>query len=79
MRLMLWMKRQENRIKHYCVYHSTIVSLIQLKWRGRWSKEHVKANNTTYKINDVRQLLNEGVQKNTPEMWSNFITLWRMK
>jgi len=34
----------------------------------------VKENNTTFKINDVGQLLNHGVQKVTPKMWSNFIS-----
>jgi len=41
-----------------------------------WSvvKGHVKTNNTTFKLNDVRQLLIDGTQRVTPEMWSNFIS-----
>lgn len=31
-------------------------------------------NNTTYKLQDVRKLLEEGVERVTPEMWKNFIT-----
>lgn len=42
-----------------------------------WSvvKKHVEINNTTSNLNDVRKLLNDGIQQVTPEMWYNFITL----
>ncbi|KAL4092241.1 hypothetical protein QTP88_026775 [Uroleucon formosanum] len=36
-------------------------------------KKYVKQNNTTLKLNDVRQLLIDGVKLVTPEMWDNFI------
>lgn len=36
-------------------------------------KKYVKQNNTTFRLNDVRQLLIEGFQLVTPEMWANFI------
>ncbi|KAL4096463.1 hypothetical protein QTP88_021412 [Uroleucon formosanum] len=41
-----------------------------------WSvvKNHVKQNNTTFKLNDVKILLNEGVQKVTSEIWANFVS-----
>lgn len=41
-----------------------------------WSvvKNHVKNNNTTFKINDVRQLLIDGIKKVTPDMWANFVS-----
>ncbi|XP_050064912.1 uncharacterized protein LOC126553843 [Aphis gossypii] len=35
-------------------------------------KNHVKQNNITFKLNDKRQLLIDGVQRVTPEMWANF-------
>lgn len=37
-------------------------------------KGHVKTNNTTFKLNDVQQLLIDGIQRVTPEMWFNFIS-----
>ncbi|KAF0762878.1 DDE 3 domain-containing protein [Aphis craccivora] len=41
-----------------------------------WSnvKGYVKTNNSTFKINDVRRLLNEGIERVTPEMWSNYVS-----
>ncbi|XP_025192835.1 uncharacterized protein LOC112592888, partial [Melanaphis sacchari] len=41
-----------------------------------WSvvKDHVKANNKTYKLADVHNLLIEGTVKVTVEMWKNFIS-----
>lgn len=30
-------------------------------------------NNTTYKLQDVRSLLEEGVERVTPDMWKNFL------
>jgi len=40
-----------------------------------WSavKNHVKTNNTTYKLPDVRRLLEEGLDKVNDVMWKNFI------
>lgn len=41
-----------------------------------WSviKNHVKSNNTTFKLKDDQKLLIEGVNKVTEEMWRNFIS-----
>lgn len=41
-----------------------------------WSvvKNHVKKNNTSFKINDVKQLLIDGIKKVTPDMWANFVS-----
>jgi len=36
-------------------------------------KGYVKQNNTTYKIEDVRQLLNTAIERVTPQNWKNFI------
>ncbi|KAL4153157.1 hypothetical protein QTP88_000990 [Uroleucon formosanum] len=52
-------------------YHSEL-NPIELAWSV--VKNHVKQNNTTFKLNDVKILLNEGVQKVTSEMWANFVS-----
>jgi len=41
-----------------------------------WSvvKNHVKKNNTTCKLTDVLKLLNDGIQRVTPNMWADFIS-----
>jgi len=36
-------------------------------------KNHVKYNNTTFKLNDVQKLLVDGVNLVTPDMWANFV------
>jgi transposase len=51
-------------------YHCEL-NPIELAWSV--VKNHVKQNNTSFKLNDVRTLLNEGVQKVTSEMWANFV------
>jgi len=33
----------------------------------------VKQNNTSFILNEVQQLLNDGVQRVTPERWANFV------
>lgn len=53
-----------------------------------WSKvkEHVKANNTTFKTVDVQHLINQAIDKVTREDWQDFIShvkaeeekLWKM-
>lgn len=45
---------------------------IEMPWSN--VKEYVKTNNSTLKINDVRRLLNEGIERVTPEMWSNYVS-----
>jgi len=37
-------------------------------------KSHVKENNTTYNLNDFRELLNDGIKQVTPEKWSDCIS-----
>lgn len=64
-------KKQNKIVLRLPPYHCEL-NPIELAWSV--VKQHVKANNTTFKINDVRQLLNDGIQKVTPEMWSNFVS-----
>ncbi|XP_008181221.1 uncharacterized protein LOC103308857 [Acyrthosiphon pisum] len=51
-------------------YHCEL-NPIELAWSV--VKNYVRHNNTTYKLNDVRQLLIDGVKKVTPEMLANFV------
>ncbi|XP_060871648.1 uncharacterized protein LOC132945867 [Metopolophium dirhodum] len=44
---------------------------IELAWSS--VKNYVRMNNTTYKLQDVRKLLEEGVERVTPDMWKNFV------
>ncbi|XP_025203827.1 uncharacterized protein LOC112600737 [Melanaphis sacchari] len=44
---------------------------IELAWA--MVKGYVKQNNTTFKIDDVRQLLNTAIERVTPQNWKNFI------
>ncbi|KAL4083905.1 hypothetical protein QTP88_029221 [Uroleucon formosanum] len=44
---------------------------IELAWA--MVKGYVKRDNTTYKIDDVRQLLNSAIERVTAENWKNFI------
>jgi len=44
---------------------------IELAWA--MVKGYVKQNNTTYKVEDVRQLLSTAIERVTPENWKNFI------
>ncbi|KAE9521967.1 hypothetical protein AGLY_017640 [Aphis glycines] len=52
-------------------YHAEL-NPIELAWSV--VKNHVKQNNTTFKLNDVKKLLIEGVQKVTSDMWANFVS-----
>lgn len=52
-------------------YHCEL-NPIELAWSVM--KNHVKQNNTSFKLNDVRILLNERVKKVTSEMWANFVS-----
>lgn len=45
---------------------------IELAWSS--VKHHVKMNNTTYKLPDLKILLNESVEQVTLKMWKNFIS-----
>jgi len=52
-------------------YHCEL-NPIELAWSC--VKQYVKMNNTTYKLPDVKQLLIEGVERVSPDMWKNFIS-----
>ncbi|KAL4083563.1 hypothetical protein QTP88_028879 [Uroleucon formosanum] len=51
-------------------YHCEL-NPIEMAWSA--VKNHVKTNNTTYKLPDVRCLLKEGLDKVNDVMWKNFI------
>ncbi|XP_060846347.1 uncharacterized protein LOC132926013 [Rhopalosiphum padi] len=52
-------------------YHCEL-NPIELAWSV--VKRHVKSNNKTFKLPDVKNLLVEGVAKVDAEMWKNFIS-----
>lgn len=51
-------------------YHCEF-NFIELAWA--MVKGYVKQKNTTFKINDVRQLLITAIERVTPQNWQNFI------
>ncbi|KAL4104685.1 hypothetical protein QTP88_019968 [Uroleucon formosanum] len=51
-------------------YHCEL-NPIELAWA--MVKTHVKQNNTSYKIDDVRVILNSAIERVTSENWQNFI------
>jgi len=51
-------------------YHCEL-NPIELVWSS--VKNYVRKNNTTFKLQDVKRLLIEGVQRVDSEMWKNFI------
>jgi len=51
-------------------YHCEL-NPIELAWSS--VKNYVRKNNTTFKLQDVKRLLIEGVQRVDSEMWKNFI------
>lgn len=44
---------------------------IELTWAS--VKNYVRMNNTTYKLQDVRKLLEEGMERVTPDIWQNYV------
>ncbi|KAF0704727.1 DUF4371 domain-containing protein [Aphis craccivora] len=50
-------------------YHCEL-NAIEMAWSV--VKNHVKNNNTIFKINDVRLI--DGIKKVTPDMWANFVS-----
>ncbi|XP_060871313.1 uncharacterized protein LOC132945555 [Metopolophium dirhodum] len=52
-------------------YHCEL-NPIELAWSS--VKNHVRMNNTTYKLPDVNNLLTEGINRVDAEMWKNFIS-----
>ena len=51
-------------------YHCEL-NPIELAWAS--VKNYVRMNNRTFKINDVKKLLEEGVERVTPDMWKNLL------
>lgn len=51
---------------YYCKLNA-----IELAWT--FVKNHVKVNNSTFKIADVEKFFREGIERCIPEMWSNFV------
>jgi len=51
-------------------YHCEL-NPIELAWSS--VKNHVKINNTTFKLPDVKNLLIEGIERVDQVMWKNFI------
>lgn len=52
-------------------YHCEL-NLIELAWSS--AKNHVRMNNTTYKLPDVKKLLIEDINRVDAQMWKNFIS-----
>ncbi|XP_050056134.1 uncharacterized protein LOC126549801 [Aphis gossypii] len=52
-------------------YHCEL-NPIELAWSS--VKNHVRMNNTTYKLPDVKKLLIEGIDRVDAQMWKNFIS-----
>jgi len=52
-------------------YHCEL-NPIELAWSV--VKNYAKQNNISFKLNDFQKVLNEGIQKVTPEMWANFVS-----
>lgn len=52
-------------------YHCEL-NPIELAWSS--VKHHVKMNNTTYKLSDVKKLLMEGIERVDDTTWKNFIS-----
>ncbi|XP_060846258.1 uncharacterized protein LOC132925918 [Rhopalosiphum padi] len=51
-------------------YHCEL-NPIELAWSS--IKNHVRMNNTTFKLPDVKKLLIEGIERVDADMWKNFI------
>ncbi|XP_029345261.1 uncharacterized protein LOC115034062 [Acyrthosiphon pisum] len=84
--LLLMVKRLKPQHERYVIdelaksYNHTVLRLppyhcelnpIELAWSS--VKNHVRMNNTTYKLPDVKQLLILGVSRVDSTMWTNFI------
>ncbi|XP_025406053.1 uncharacterized protein LOC112680230 [Sipha flava] len=59
------------RVKRLKPLHKKL-NPIELAWSS--VKNHVRMNNTTYKLPDVKKLLIEGIKRVDAEMWQNFIS-----
>jgi len=66
------MAKEHNRtILRLPPYHCEL-NPIELAWSS--VKHHVKINNTSYKLGDVKNLLLEGIERVNANMWKNFIS-----
>ncbi|XP_022183104.1 uncharacterized protein LOC111042712 [Myzus persicae] len=63
-------KKQNKTILRLPPYHCEL-NPIELAWSI--VKNHVRMKNKTFKLNDVKQLLIEGVERVDADMWKNFI------
>ncbi|KAL4118946.1 hypothetical protein QTP88_011824 [Uroleucon formosanum] len=85
-KLLLMVKRIKPQHQRYVIdelaksYNHTVLRLppyhcelnpIELAWSS--VKNHVRMNNTTYKLPDVKELLIQGVNRVDSTMWTNFI------
>jgi len=64
-------KKQNKIVLRLPPYHCEL-NPIEMSWSN--VKGYVKTNISTFKINDVRRLLNEGIERVTLEMWSNYVS-----
>lgn len=62
----------QQKVLRLPLYHCEL-NPIELAWSV--VKRHVKSNNKTFKLPDVKNLLIKGVTKVDAEMWKNFISL----
>jgi len=66
------MAKEHNRtILRLPPYHCEL-NPIELAWSS--VKHHVKINNTSHKLGDVKNLLLEGIERVNANMWKNFIS-----
>lgn len=63
-------KEQNRRVLRLPPYHCEL-NPIEMVWS--MVKGYVKSNNTTFKINDVKKLLEEGIERVTAENWTRFV------
>jgi len=64
-------KKQNKIVLRLPPYHCKL-NPIELAWSV--VKGHMKTNNTTFKINDVWQLLNNVIERVIPKIWANFVS-----
>lgn len=69
--------KKQNKIVFCLPFYHCELNPVELAWTV--VKNHVKQNSTTIKLNDVRQLLIDGVQQVTPEILANFVRFIKRK
>lgn len=65
-----YVKQLNKNILRLSPYHCEL-NPIEMAWSS--VKNHVKMNNTTFKLPDVRRLLEEGVDHVNADLWKNFV------